>query len=184
MFYNIKIFENMRKILILSFFLFGLIASGIAEEKVKWYNIEEAVALNKENPRKIFIDVYTDWCSWCKKLDKTTFVDPVIVEILNTKYYAVKFNAESTKPVDFGGRTFTNEGGSRSTHQLAAALLQGKMSYPSAAYLTEDMQLLTSVPGYMTPKDLEPILNFFYSDSYKTVDYQSYLKDFKGKATE
>jgi len=174
----------MRKILILSLFLFGFITLSNAQEKVKWYSFEEAVALNKENPRKIFIDVYTDWCGWCKKLDKTTFVDPVIVKILNTKYYSVKFNAESTKPIDFGGKTFTNEGGSRSTHQLAAALLQGKMSYPSAAYLTEDLQLLTSVPGYMTPKDLEPILKFFSTDSYKTVDYQAYLKDFKGKATE
>ena len=174
----------MRKILILSFFLFGFITLSKAQEKVKWYSFEEAVALNKENPRKIFIDVYTDWCGWCKKLDKTTFVDPVIVEILNNKYYSVKFNAESTKPIDFGGKTFTNEGGSRSTHQLAAALLQGKMSYPSAAYLTEDLQLLTSVPGYLTPKDLEPILNFFSTDSYKTVAYQAYLKDFKGKATE
>jgi thioredoxin-related protein len=172
----------MRKIMVFGFFLFGFAVFGYSQEKVKWYSFEEAVALSKENPRKVFIDVYTDWCGWCKKLDQTTFKDPVIVDILNNKYYAVKFNAESTKSIEFAGRTFVNEGNGRSTHQLAAALLQGKMSYPSAAYLTEDLQLLTSVAGYMTPKDLEPILDFFATDSYKTVSYQDYLKSFEGKA--
>ncbi len=174
----------MKKIVALAFILFGFILSGYSQDKVKWYSFEEAVALSKENPRKIFIDVYTDWCGWCKKMDKSTFTDPVIAEILNNKYYAVKFNAESTKPIEFSGRTFVNEGGGRNPHQLAAALLQGKMSYPSAAYLTEDLQLLTSVPGYMTPKDLEPILDFFATDSYKTVSYQDYLKSFEGKAKQ
>lgn len=174
----------MRKIVFLGFFLLGSIVLGYSQESVKWYSFEEAVALSKENPRKIFIDVYTDWCGWCKKMDKSTFTDPVIADLLNNKFYAVKFNAESTKPIEFAGRTFVNEGGGRNPHQLAAALLQGKMSYPSAAYLTEDLQLLTAVAGYMTPKDLEPILDFFATDSYKTVSYQDFLKDFKGKATE
>jgi thioredoxin-related protein len=174
----------MRKMVVLGFFLFGFVVLGYSQEKVKWYSFEEAVALSKENPRKVFIDVYTDWCGWCKKLDQTTFNDPVIANILNNKYYAVKFNAESTKPIEFAGRTFVNKGNGRSTHQLAAALLQGKMSYPSAAYLTEDLQLLTSVAGYMKPKDLESILDFFATDSYKTVSYEDYLKSFEGKVKQ
>ena len=43
------------------------------EEAVKWLTIEQAQELNKKKPRKIFVDVYTDWCGWCKKMDKTTF---------------------------------------------------------------------------------------------------------------
>ena len=30
------------------------------------------------NPRKYFIDVYTDWCGWCKKMDKDTFQNPEV----------------------------------------------------------------------------------------------------------
>ena len=73
---------------------------------VKWYSIEEAAALATTSPRPIFVDAYTDWCGWCKRLDKDTFSHPVIAEILNTKYYAVKFNAESKEPVIFQGRNF------------------------------------------------------------------------------
>ena len=52
---------------------------------IKWYSFEEAIDLNKENPKKIFIDVYTDWCGWCKKMDNSTFADPVIVKYMNEK---------------------------------------------------------------------------------------------------
>lgn len=176
----------MKKILFIVILIigFGITSFGQDGEKVKWYSIEEVTKLNQENPRKIFVDLYTDWCGWCKKLDQTTFIDPVIVELLNSEFYAVKFNAESKKPIDFGGKTFVNEGsGSRNPHQLAVAMLQGKMSYPSAAYMDENLQLITVVPGYLTAKDLEPILSFFAKDSYKQgVSYQDFLKTFEGKA--
>ena len=48
------------------------IAQDVQESKIKWISIEEAEKLNKENPKKIMIDVYTDWCGWCKKMDKDT----------------------------------------------------------------------------------------------------------------
>ncbi len=174
----------MKRIFVLVLVLVVFYFKAEAQEtgKVKWHTFEEAVSLNKENPRKLFIDVYTDWCGWCKKMDKDTFTDPVIAEILNSQYYAIKFNAESKEPVNFAGTTYINEGNkSRSTHQLAIALLQGQMSYPSAAYMTEDMQLLTAVPGYFTAKNLEPILNFFATDTYKNISYQAYVESFEGK---
>lgn len=162
---------------------FGSVLNAQDNTKVKWYSIEEVTKLNEDKPRKIFVDLYTDWCGWCKKLDQTTFVDPVIVDLLNSEFYAVKFNAESKEPIDFGGKTFINEGeGSRNPHQLAVAMLQGKMSYPSAAYMDENLQLLTVVPGYLTAKDLEPILNFFVQEGYKNgISYQDFLKTFEGK---
>jgi thioredoxin-related protein len=151
-------------------------------ETVKWYTIQQAIELNKKSPRKIIIDVYTDWCGWCKEMDKKTFSHPVISKYLNDNFYPVKFNAESSDPVSFGGKTFVNEGGgSRSTHQFAVALLQGKMSYPSIAYMNEKMELLTSVPGYLAPKDIEPILNYFISDKYKAVSFEEFQKSFTGK---
>jgi len=147
--------------------------------KVKWYTFEEAVKLVQKEPRKLFIDVYTDWCGWCKRMDENTFSHPVIAEYLNTHFYAVKFNAESTDPVKFGGKTYINEGnGNRHSHQLAILLLQGRMSYPSVVYMNEDLQLLTAVAGYMEPKAMEPILNYIATDKYKTVEWNEFQKNF------
>jgi len=150
------------------------------ENAVKWYTIEEALELNKIQERKIFIDVYTDWCGWCKKMEATTFTHPAIAKILNEDFYAVRFDAETNDTINFAGQKFINEGNrSRSPHQLAVALLQGKMSYPSIAYLNEQNQLLTAVPGYYTADRLEPLLKFFVEDAFKSISFEEYQKTFK-----
>ena len=178
----------MKKAFVASIFFIAFHLVLFAQEKpveVKWYTFEEAVELSKKNPKKLFIDVYTDWCGWCKEMDRKTFSHPVIARYLNEHYYAVKFNAESTKPIEFAGNTFVNEGGApRNPHQLAIALLQGKMSYPSVAYMNEDLQLLTAVPGYYTPDQIEPILNYFASDHYKNMAWTDFQASFKSEIKE
>ena len=47
---------------------------------------EEAVAKSEKAPKKLFIDVYTDWCGWCKKMDKTTFAETEVAKYINENY--------------------------------------------------------------------------------------------------
>jgi len=157
-----------------------LLSAQTAE--VKWYSIEEAVTLAKTNPRPIFVDAYTDWCGWCKKLDKETFSHPVIAEILNTKYYPVKFDAEGKETVTFQGRKFVNDGSLGKTHQLAYALLQGKLGYPTVVFLTANSELITPVSGYKTPVQIEPMLMYFAGTSWQKQSYEEFMKTFKGQA--
>ncbi len=78
--------------------LLGVLCStiGLAQEKIKWMSIEEAyeLTLTEEHPKKIFIDVYTDWCGWCKRMDKATFQNEEVAAYMNMHYYNVKFDAE------------------------------------------------------------------------------------------
>ncbi len=170
-----------RIVFLLAIVSLGLIKISSAQEaNVKWYTFEEAVELNKTEHRKIFIDVYTDWCGWCKKMEATTFTHPAIAKILNEDYYAVRFDAETNDTIDFAGRQFINEGGrNRSPHQLAVALLQGRMSYPSIAYLNEQNQLITPWPGYKTPDKLELILKFIAENAFLSQTLEEYQKNFK-----
>lgn len=154
-------------------------AQDSAPSKINWMSFAEAVKLNETAPKKIFIDVYTDWCGWCTKMDQTTFIDPTIVEYMNDNFYAVKFNAEQKEPVEFMEYTFVNEapeGSKRSTHQLAAALLQGKMSYPSYVFMNEKNQILTVVPGYSKAEDFITILKYFGSDAFLTTSWEEFSK--------
>lgn len=155
-------------------------------QKVKWYSFTEAIELNKKEPRKIIIDVYTDWCHWCKVMDEQTFSNPVIAKILNEKYYPVKFNAESTADITFQEHTFKNKGeGRRPTHDLAIALLNGKMSYPSIVFMNEKNQLITAVPGFQKPNQMEPLLVYIHNSLYeKNVDFQEYVKNYKSDAAQ
>jgi thioredoxin-related protein len=175
----------MKNALILSIAVFFLTSfSGLAQDvsPVKWYSIEEAEKLNKEQPRKIMIDVYTDWCGWCKKMDKETFNHPVIAKYINDNYYPVKLDAESKEDIVFNGTTYKHVAqGARGYHELAAGLLNGKMSYPSIAYMNEKLELLGAVPGYMTAPAIEPLLNYIVEDKYISESLEEYRKNFKSK---
>ena len=174
-------------ILIMSIALLGCSAHSQKQGDgvVNWYSFEEAIKLNEDNPKKIFIDIYTDWCSWCKVMDNNTFSHPEIAAYLNENFYPVKFNAETTEEIEFQGMTFKNQQkGRRSPHDLAAALLQGKVSYPSVAYLDENNQLLTTVPGYMSPSQIEPILVYFGENHYKQTRWDDFNESFEGSISE
>jgi thioredoxin-related protein len=166
------------------FLLIGCLFFGFAlfGQDVKWYSIEQAVELNKKEPRKIMIDVYTDWCIWCKRMDNGVFNHPVISKYLNTYYYPVKFNAESTDSLFFLDKKYINENqGTRSSHQFAIALLKGQMSYPSIAYFTEKWEYMGAVPGYKTPEQLEVILKYIATDKFRTVKMEDFEKTFVGE---
>lgn len=169
---------NMKKTLIAFIILISLPLFGNAQG-INWMTFEEAVALNETAPKKIFIDVFTDWCGWCKRMDQTTFQNPEVAAYMNENFYAVKFDAESDKPIEFAGYKFINEGGKngrKGTHQLAAALLQGRLSYPSYVFMDEKNQLLTVAPGYMEAKDFLPVLKYFGTDAYLNQTFKDYIK--------
>lgn len=142
---------------------------------INWLTMEEAAAKIKQEPRKVLIDVYTDWCGWCRKMNKGTYTDPQIVEFINKNFYAVKFDAESKKPVTLNGHTYQYNSEYRS-HELAVALLQGQMSYPTTVYLNEKMEMLSPVPGYMEAKDFSKIMRYFGEDHYKSVSWKEFEK--------
>jgi thioredoxin-related protein len=153
------------------------------ETPVKWYSFEDAYNLNKKKPKKMFIDVFTEWCGWCKKMDAETFTNPVIAKYMNDNFYCVKFDAERKDTIVIDGQTFVNPNpeNKRSTHKLAVELLRGKMSYPSYVFLNEKGQMLTVVAGYQQAPEFEGVLNYFGTDAYLKSTWEEYRSGFKGK---
>ena len=148
-------------------------AYTIQAQEVKWYTIEEAVELNKTQPRKIMVDVYTDWCGWCKVMDKNTFKQPVVAQYLNENFYPVKFNAEQKDTVNILGQTFTFvSSGKRGSHQLAAAL--GATGYPYVVFLDEGMNIITSLPGYTKAPQFDKVINYINGEHYKNKDFDTW----------
>ena len=150
------------------------------DSAIKWMTFEQAIKESQKNKKKVFIDVYTDWCGWCKKMDATTFANPKIAAYVNQYFYAVKFNAEQKEPINFREREFKFiPNGQRGYHELAAELMQGKLSYPTIVYLDKDLNLIQPIPGFQTPEAIEPIINFFGSDKYRSISWEAFLAEFK-----
>jgi thioredoxin-related protein len=147
---------------------------------IQWVSLEEAAALTKKEPRKIFIDVYTDWCGWCRKMDKSTFTDPAVADYVNQKYYAVKLNAEGRDPITINGKTYRYNEQMRA-HEAALALLSGQMSYPTTVYLDETMAIITPVPGYLEAPMFRTILTYFGENHYKQKTFDEYTAAAKNK---
>ncbi len=122
---------------------------AVAESPVKWMSFNEAMAAAKKNPKKIFIDVYTDWCGWCKVMDRKTFSQTEVADYMNQHFYNVKLNAEKEGKIIFEGKEYQLvDGGKRNIHTFAYALLDGRLSYPSYVYLNEDFERLQISKGF------------------------------------
>jgi thioredoxin-related protein len=135
------------------------------EDGVKWMTFEQAVESSKKEKRPVFIDVYTDWCGWCKVMDKETFNEPAVAKMLNEKYYPVKFNAEQTEDVTFAGTTFKFVPyGNKGTHQLAMALLNNQLSYPTVVFMDAALKSAFPLAGYRKPPEFHKFLTFFSED--------------------
>ncbi|MCO5247995.1 MAG: DUF255 domain-containing protein [Chitinophagales bacterium] len=146
---------------------------------IKWMTFEEAVhkAQTDKNPKNIFIDFYTSWCGWCKVMDKKTFTDPNVAKLMNKYFYPVKFDAEGKDPIVFNGHEYNFvPSGRNGYHQLAADILQGKLSYPTFVFLSPDFKIITPIAGFVQPQEFEPIINFIGQDKY--------INDTDGKAWE
>lgn len=150
------------------------------ESPVNWMSFEQAVEKSKTEKRKIFIDVYTDWCGWCKVMDKKTFNDPKVAKLLNEKFYPVKFDAEQTADVVFNGNTFKFVPyGSRGTHQLAVALTNNQLSYPTVVFLDEEFRMIQPLAGYREAPEFHMIAQFIGEDHYKTEKWNDWQTKYK-----
>jgi len=177
----------MKKLLLLVFITIGFTQSN-AQKKINWISMNEALAAQKETPKKIIMDVYTKWCGPCKLMDKNTFSNKDVIKFINENYYAVKFNAEGIEEVNYQDFIYTNpnyqEGrkGRNSQHLLAHALKV--TGYPSLVFFKDNGDLIQTVVGYKTPEQLEIFLKMIAGDDYLKLTtgeaWQEYQENFKG----
>ena len=159
-----------------------------SEGKINWVTIEEAIELQKTEPKKIIMDVYTNWCGPCKMLDKNTFQNEDVANYINEHFYAVKFNAEGNDSITYKDKTFgnpnydaTKANRRNSSHEFSRYLKV--RAYPTMVFFDEEANYITPVTGYLKPQQLELYLKLFQSDKHKEMttqeQFNEYYKSFK-----
>ncbi|MCK4907741.1 MAG: DUF255 domain-containing protein [Spirochaetes bacterium] len=146
---------------------------GSAKTLVKWISYDSAVQKAKTSKKHLIVDLYTDWCSWCKVLDKKVYSNKKIVKVMDKLFHPVKINAESDSVVakiqgmDLTGRQLTQ--------------MFKVTGFPSTAFLDPDGKLIGVVPGYIPPEKFIQLIKFIGGSHYKTMKFQEYLKKNPGK---
>jgi thioredoxin-related protein len=113
-------------------------------------------------------------------MDQKTFSNPFVAQLLNEKFYPVKFNAEQKGEVVFKGHTYRFVSQGRSGyHELAAALLNNQLSYPTVVFLNEDFGMIQPIPGYHEAKEFYQMADFVGSGNYKRIPWADFQKDYK-----
>ncbi len=160
------------------FVVLGLSFSPRPEKDINWISFEELQTAYEANPKPILIDLYTDWCGWCKHMDKTTYKHAEVVDYINKNYYAVKYNAESKEDVTFNKKKYKYNEKYR-TNDLAIELSFGRLEYPNTIFLSSLGARPAPLSGFLKPKEIEAPLKYFAersSEQESFVDFNKKLK--------
>jgi thioredoxin-related protein len=142
------------------------VSSAGEKNHLRWMSFNAGIVEANKTGKKVMIDVYTDWCGWCKKMDKDTYADEGIADYLGAKYVAIKLNAESDIKLQYQGKSYTER-------ELAGSF--GVSGYPSIIFLAFDGEPITVYPGYADAGKFKLVLSFIAEDHYKTTKFQDYV---------
>lgn len=150
----------MNRILFVFVVCLALLTAGFAfdchaTETIKWYPYEEGMTLGKSQHKKIFINFFADWCGYCKKMDKGTFTDPLVVSYLNQNFIAIKVNSDK---------------------ENALSSRYHVRGLPTSWFVSDDGDQIGSYPGYIPPDNLLSILKYIQTDSYKQMAFKDFIK--------
>lgn len=149
-----------------------------SKQKIQWISIEDAAVKAKSYPKPIIIDLYANWCYWCKVMDKKTYNNSKVVEYINDHFYPVKLDAESKETVQWRDQQF-DFNKQVNLNDFTLYVTNGDLSFPTTVIYPSPSEAPATVPGFMSPDEIEPILKYFGEGNYKKQTFQEFLKTFK-----
>ncbi len=136
--------------------------------EIQWLNYTTGLEKAQEEGKYVLIDFYTTWCGWCKRMDRSTFKDPEVVEFLNDNMVAVKVNAEAPDTVVHQDVKLTER-------QLAVGVYKAT-GYPTYFFLSPEGKALFKVPGYRNAEDFLSLVQFVGEEHFKNKSFDKFIQ--------
>ncbi|MBS1912738.1 MAG: thioredoxin fold domain-containing protein [Bacteroidetes bacterium] len=151
---------------------FMLVAMAVALHadpiELEWRTIVQGLESAPKENKFIVLDIYTDWCGWCKRMDRDTYKDSNVVGYMSSRFIPCKMNPEKSGKLTYDGKEYT-------LGEFSQAL--GVTGFPTTVIFDQKGKILTALPGYMAPKDFLPLLKYFGEGVYQSgTSYEDYMK--------
>ena len=148
----------------------GLIATslmGTAQDRLREMPIEQLDLVYEVQQKPVVVFLHTEWCTFCKTMENTTFKNSAVIDRLNSDYFFVSFDAETSETIEFFGMTFEPETRGRSVVSSLArslATFDGKVSYPSTVVLNTNGEIIFQQAGFIDASAMDTILKEISDD--------------------
>lgn len=161
--------------LIITLFLVSFIGHASDKIELKWKKYDVGLAEAKKAKKKIIVDVYTDWCKWCKKLDKEVYANDSIAAYLENQYILVKVNGESSTKIKYKEKQLS---------EMQLTQLFKVTGFPAIIFLDSTGEVIDRISGYVTPDRFLPIVKYIGEDHYKKITWEEFLDKYQLKGKE
>ncbi len=154
--------------------VFALLLAAVpaAHAGVRWRTWDDGLAAAKSQHRRVIVDVYTNWCGWCRRMDADVYGRADIAAYLAAHFVTIKLNAESSDTVHRGDRPMT-------ARSLAASYRVN--GYPTTIFLDADGGHLATLPGYVPPEKFFLLLKWMGEGAMdRGVGFEDYAKSQEG----
>jgi thioredoxin-related protein len=145
---------------------------------IHWLSLDEALKMNKDEPKKIFLTWYTKWNASSSVFLFNTLNHPKNIEYMNQNFYCVRIDAQTTDTLVWD-KTFINKNEPHQYHEMAVSMLKGKMQFPSYFFFDSQNKIILNDEFYLSPDAFYVLSNYVGSDSYKTIKLADFAKSFK-----
>lgn len=147
------------------------------KETLNWLSLEEVEANMKIKKKAVLIDLYTDWCGWCKVMDKKTYSNQQVIKYIEENFYPVKIDAETSKSLQWKSKIY-NYDQKYKVNTFALYLTNGQLSFPTTIILPADDSAPQVIPGYLKVPEMELILRYFGDDHFGKTAFDNYRNSF------
>ncbi|MFQ5707918.1 MAG: thioredoxin family protein [bacterium] len=136
-------------------------------KKVEWLTFDEGIEMARKNKKLLVVDFYTDWCHWCKVMEKETYSNQDIVDYAKENIVLAKLNAETNDKFKFKEAYYSGR---------ELSMMFGVTGFPTTAFLDSKGSLITTVSGYIPADKFKLILKFLAEEWYQKMKFEDFVK--------